>query len=58
MLAAGIYLPPSPFEAWFISLAHEPRDLEAAAAAARQVWSTRLAALPALSPTLLKGIIY
>ncbi len=41
MLAAGIYLPPSQFEAWFISLAHGPQDLEAAAAAARQVWSTR-----------------
>jgi len=41
MLASGIYLPPSQFEAWFISLAHGPQDLEAAAAAARQVWSKR-----------------
>ncbi len=41
MLAAGIYLPPSPFEAWYISLAHGPRDLEMAAAAARQAVSQR-----------------
>jgi glutamate-1-semialdehyde 2,1-aminomutase len=39
MLAAGIYLPPSQFEAWFISLAHRPEDLEKTAEAARQVWS-------------------
>jgi glutamate-1-semialdehyde 2,1-aminomutase len=30
MLAAGLYLPPSQFEALFISLAHRPEDLEAA----------------------------
>lgn len=37
MLDAGVYLPPSPFEAWFPSLAHEPEHVEAtldAAAAA------------------------
>jgi glutamate-1-semialdehyde 2,1-aminomutase len=34
MLAAGIYLPPSQFEALFISLAHRPEDLEAAGRAA------------------------
>jgi glutamate-1-semialdehyde 2,1-aminomutase len=34
MLAAGIYLPPSQFETWFVSSAHEPEDLEATAAAA------------------------
>jgi glutamate-1-semialdehyde 2,1-aminomutase len=28
MLAQGIYLPPSQFEAWFISLAHDPADLQ------------------------------
>ncbi|HEY9074158.1 MAG TPA: glutamate-1-semialdehyde 2,1-aminomutase, partial [Desulfobaccales bacterium] len=39
MLAAGIYLPPSQFEAWFISLAHSPEDLEKTAEAAREVWS-------------------
>ncbi len=38
MLAAGIYLPPSQFEAFFISLAHEFRDLEAIAAAADRVF--------------------
>jgi glutamate-1-semialdehyde 2,1-aminomutase len=34
MLAAGVYLPPSQFEALFISLAHRPEDLEAAGRAA------------------------
>jgi len=28
MLKRGIYLPPAPFEAWFISLAHSNRDLD------------------------------
>ena len=39
MLERGIYLPPSPFEAWFPSLAHGERELELtleAAAAAFQ----------------------
>jgi glutamate-1-semialdehyde 2,1-aminomutase len=39
MLDAGVLLPPSQFEAWFISLAHGPaeveRTIEAAAAAFR-----------------------
>jgi glutamate-1-semialdehyde 2,1-aminomutase len=39
MLAEGVYLPPSPFEAWFLSLAHTSGDLELAVAAARRVWS-------------------
>jgi glutamate-1-semialdehyde 2,1-aminomutase len=39
MLAAGVYLPPSQFEAWFVSLAHSAADLEMTAAAARRVWS-------------------
>jgi len=39
MLAQGIYLPPSQFEAWFISLAHTAEDLEKTAAAAREVWA-------------------
>jgi glutamate-1-semialdehyde 2,1-aminomutase len=38
MLAKGIYLPPSQFEAWFVSLAHTQADLEATVAAARQIW--------------------
>ena len=28
MLARGVYAPPSPYEAWFPSLAHEPKHLE------------------------------
>jgi len=39
MLAQGIYLPPSQFEAWFISLAHNSEDLEKTAAAAREIFS-------------------
>ena len=39
MLAQGIYLPPSQFEAWFLSQAHTAADLEKTAAAARQVFS-------------------
>jgi glutamate-1-semialdehyde 2,1-aminomutase len=40
MLAQGIYLPPSQFEAWFISLAHTQDDLAATAAAAARVFPT------------------
>jgi glutamate-1-semialdehyde 2,1-aminomutase len=36
MLAAGVYLPPSQFEAWFISTAHSSEDLEYTVAAAEQ----------------------
>ena len=36
MLAQGIYLPPSPFEAWFISLAHTDDDIDATIDAARK----------------------
>ena len=28
MMKEGIYLPPSQFEAWFVSLAHTQRDLD------------------------------
>jgi glutamate-1-semialdehyde 2,1-aminomutase len=35
MLARGIYLPPSQFEAWFISAAHTPRDIAKTVEAAR-----------------------
>ncbi len=35
MLANGVYLPPSPFEAWFISLAHTDEDIDRTIAAAR-----------------------
>jgi glutamate-1-semialdehyde 2,1-aminomutase len=34
MLARGIYLPPSPFEAWFPSLAHADADVDATIGAA------------------------
>ena len=36
MLAGGVYLPPSQFEACFISLAHRPADLQAILTAADQ----------------------
>jgi glutamate-1-semialdehyde 2,1-aminomutase len=39
MLKEGVYLPPSQFEAWFLSRAHTPVDLEFTVAAARRVWS-------------------
>lgn len=42
LLARGVYAPPSGYEAWFVSLAHEPehvaRTLEAAAAAFEVAW--------------------
>ena len=33
MLAAGVYLPPSPFEAWFLSAAHDDDAISVIAAA-------------------------
>ena len=36
MLARGIYLPPSQFEAWFLSSAHTRRDVETTITAARE----------------------
>ena len=41
MLAAGIYLPPSQFEAWFISAAHTERDIARTIEAARQALKKR-----------------
>jgi glutamate-1-semialdehyde 2,1-aminomutase len=38
MLARGIYLPPSQFEAWFLSAAHTARDVRTTVAAARDVF--------------------
>jgi len=38
MLQQGVYLPPSQFEAWFVSAAHSQVDLEITVAAARQVF--------------------
>ena len=39
MLKKGVYLPPSQFEAMFVSLAHGQEDLEFTVAAAREVWA-------------------
>jgi len=39
MLAEGVYLSPSQFEAWFISGAHQQMDLEYTVAAAERVWA-------------------
>jgi glutamate-1-semialdehyde 2,1-aminomutase len=36
MLEQGVYLPPSPYEACFVSLAHRPADIEATLDAARE----------------------
>ncbi len=36
MVERGVYLPPSQFEAWFISLAHSEREIEATLRAARE----------------------
>jgi glutamate-1-semialdehyde 2,1-aminomutase len=36
MLARGIHLPPSGYEAWFVSLAHQPIDIERTLQAARE----------------------
>src|SRR5690606_19758116 len=38
LLAAGTYLPPSPFEACFVSLAHRPADVPATLAAAERAF--------------------
>jgi glutamate-1-semialdehyde 2,1-aminomutase len=39
MLEAGVSLPPSQFEALFVSRAHTPADLEQTVAAAERVWA-------------------
>jgi glutamate-1-semialdehyde 2,1-aminomutase len=38
MLDRGVYLPPSPFEAWFPSLAHEEADIDRTIAAAAEAF--------------------
>jgi glutamate-1-semialdehyde 2,1-aminomutase len=40
MLKRGIYLPPSQFEAWFLSAAHRDRDIEQTVRAAEEVFRT------------------
>jgi glutamate-1-semialdehyde 2,1-aminomutase len=39
MLDAGIYLPPSQYEAWFISLAHQQADFDRTLEAARRAFA-------------------
>ncbi len=39
MLAAGVLLPPSPFEAWFLSLAHDDAVIDETLVAARQAFA-------------------
>ena len=39
MLARGVYLPPSQFEAWFLSAAHTERDVDRTVRAAREAFS-------------------
>jgi glutamate-1-semialdehyde 2,1-aminomutase len=39
MLAAGVFLPPSQFEAWFLSLAHGEAEIAATIAAARRAFA-------------------
>jgi glutamate-1-semialdehyde 2,1-aminomutase len=40
MLAHGVYLPPSPYEAWFVSTAHGPREADRVVQAAREAART------------------
>jgi glutamate-1-semialdehyde 2,1-aminomutase len=44
MLDRGIYLPPSPFEAWFLTLAHGDAELDAALSAAHEALPIALGA--------------
>ena len=39
MLDQGVYLPPSQFEAWFVSLAHTAEDIERTVAAAERAFA-------------------
>jgi glutamate-1-semialdehyde 2,1-aminomutase len=40
MLESGVHLPPSQYEAWFVSMAHEPDDLDKTLEAARHSLKT------------------
>jgi glutamate-1-semialdehyde 2,1-aminomutase len=40
MLDAGVYLPPSQYEAWFLSLAHTEREIDRTIKAARAAFAT------------------
>jgi glutamate-1-semialdehyde 2,1-aminomutase len=51
MLDAGIYLPPSAYEACFVSLAHRPVDVAATLAAAERAFRrARAVSAPAAAP--------
>ena len=45
MLDGGVYLPPSPFEAWFVSAAHDDPAIERIAAALPAAAAAAAAAL-------------
>ena len=47
MLDGGVYLPPSPFEAWFVSAAHDDAALSRIAAALPAAARAAAAALDA-----------
>ena len=55
MLARGIYLPPSQFEAWMLSGAHTTRHVQLTLRAARQALHTMTIALPAADPSSRAG---
>jgi glutamate-1-semialdehyde 2,1-aminomutase len=42
MLDGGIYLAPSPFEAWFVSAAHTPADVDRTLEAARAAFEAEV----------------
>jgi glutamate-1-semialdehyde 2,1-aminomutase len=44
MLDRGVYLPPSAFEAWFVSTAHGPSELDKVLAAAAEAAEVAAAA--------------
>jgi glutamate-1-semialdehyde 2,1-aminomutase len=46
MLDGGVHLPPSPFEAWFVSTAHDDQALERIAAAVPAAARAAAAARP------------
>ncbi|WP_043182882.1 glutamate-1-semialdehyde 2,1-aminomutase [Streptomyces sp. NRRL F-5123] len=46
MLHQGVYLPPSPFEAWFVSAAHDDRAIDRVVAALPRAAKAAAAALP------------
>jgi glutamate-1-semialdehyde 2,1-aminomutase len=49
MLDRGVLLPPSPFEAWFVSLAHSDAEIETTLGAAREAFAARQAPIARFS---------